>query len=293
MPTTHGPAGPRRRLGAELRRLRNRAHLHLDEVSRELECSPSKISRLENGKGIPKKPDVVALMRIYGVTAQAESEMLLRLVHESRETGWWEEFVEGVQPERYVMDAPGRYPALESEAIEVRSFSTTLLHGLIQTREYARGVLTEMLPDRSRAEIENLVALREQRKRALVRADAPLRLYAIVDEGLLCRTVTSPAVMAEQLRQLEEVGRLPNVRISVLPFASGFHRALAGQFTILELAEPLGTVVYIEGHSGEAFLDGHSDVETYRSVYSDASERALDREASAALIRQRRRSFAP
>src|SRR5688500_2404028 len=111
MATSQGPAGPRRRLGTELRRLRNKAGLHLDVVARELDCSASKISRLENGKGIPKMPDVRQMMRLYGVTASTERDMLIRLVRESRESGWWEPFTEGVATERFVLDAPGRYPA--------------------------------------------------------------------------------------------------------------------------------------------------------------------------------------
>ena len=67
-----GPAGPRRRLGAELRRLRNGAGLHLDQVAGQLHCSTSKISRLETGKGIPKPADVRELMRIYGVAAEGD-----------------------------------------------------------------------------------------------------------------------------------------------------------------------------------------------------------------------------
>ena len=61
-----GPAGPRRRLGTELRKLRNGAGLHLDEVAQALGCSASKVSRLETGKGVPKASDVRQLIRLYG-----------------------------------------------------------------------------------------------------------------------------------------------------------------------------------------------------------------------------------
>ena len=67
MAAPHSPIGSRRRLGAELRRLRNDAGMTLDEVAERMTCSTSKISRLETGKGIPKMPDVRELMRIYGV----------------------------------------------------------------------------------------------------------------------------------------------------------------------------------------------------------------------------------
>ena len=111
-----GPAGPRRRLGAELRRLRTVQGLHLDEVAGQLRCSTSKISRLETGKGVPKASDVRALIRLYEVVSDAEQEMLLRLVRESRSEGWWQSYTDGVAPDRFVLDVQARYTALETEA---------------------------------------------------------------------------------------------------------------------------------------------------------------------------------
>src|SRR3954463_15110000 len=116
MGAPQSPIGSRRRLGAELRRLRTKAGLTLDEVAEQMTCSTSKISRLETGKGIPKLPDVRELMRIYGVVVDAERDMLLRLPRPGREHGWWEPLTEGLTPERFVMDVPSRYPALETGA---------------------------------------------------------------------------------------------------------------------------------------------------------------------------------
>src|SRR5215470_10308698 len=68
MPPMRGPAVPRRRLGSELRRLREESGLLIEDVAETLECSTSKISRLENGKGIPKIRDVRDMLGRYGVT---------------------------------------------------------------------------------------------------------------------------------------------------------------------------------------------------------------------------------
>jgi transcriptional regulator with XRE-family HTH domain len=88
MAAPNSPIGSRRRLGAELRRLRAKAGLTLDEVAEQMTCSTSKISRLETGKAIPKVPDISELMRIYGVTSDTERDMLLRLVRDGRQHGW-------------------------------------------------------------------------------------------------------------------------------------------------------------------------------------------------------------
>jgi transcriptional regulator with XRE-family HTH domain len=284
MGAPQSPIGSRRRLGAELRRLRTKAGLTLDEVAEQMTCSTSKISRLETGKGIPKLPDVRELMRIYNVTAEPEREMLLRLVRDGREHGWWEPLTEGVTPERFVMDAPSRYPALETEASAIRSFDIALLNGLLQSRDYARAMMRSLFARHSATELDRLVELRLRRQQALV-ADPPLRLEVVLDEAVLRRMVGNPALMADQLGLILERAQLPNITVQVLPFDAGFHRAHVGSFVLMEF--PAGTgadVVYVEGHAGESYLENRPDVERYRTILEDVISRALSPEPSRRLI---------
>jgi transcriptional regulator with XRE-family HTH domain len=293
MPTAQGPAGPRRRLGVELRQLRRRADLQLVEVARELDCSASKISRLENGKGIPRMPDVVALMRLYGVTDEERRERLTRLVHESREQGWWERYTDGVQAERFVMNAPARYTALETEAVRVRSFEVSWVHGLLQVPDYSRAVLAALLPDRTAEEVERLVELRRRRQEALTKRTPPLELEVVLDESVLSRVVGSPAVMAAQLGDLRARSTLPNVTVRVLPFAIGLHRAHAGPFQILEFPDQVGAdVVFIEGPAGDTY-ENESDVDLYKDVLADVADRALDPGPSREIVRRYEIQHAP
>jgi transcriptional regulator with XRE-family HTH domain len=279
------PIGSRRRLGAELRRLRGRSGLTLHEVAALMTCSTSKISRLETGKAVPKVPDVSELMRIYGVASDTERDMLLRLVSDGREQGWWVPYTDALETERFMMSAPDRYAALESEATSVTSFDVGALYGLVQTPAYTRAVLAAVLPDRDPDEVERLVEFRGRRQEALTRATAPLRLTMVVDESVLHRPAGSPAVMAEQLTVLGELSRRPNVTVRVFPFAAGFHRAHAGQLVLLEFADDaVADVVYLEGHSGDTYLEEAPDVELYRGVLDDIHRRALDRDESLSVI---------
>jgi transcriptional regulator with XRE-family HTH domain len=288
-----GPAGPRRRLGAELRRLRNGAGLHLDQVAGRLRCSTSKISRLETGKGIPKPADVRELIKIYGVAAETERDMLMRLVRESRTEGWWESYTDGVAPERFFLDAPGRYAALETDAVALRSFDFGPLHGLLQTADYTRAVLSAQLPHHSAQAIEQLVELRLRRQDRLRSAD-PLRLTAVVDESVLFRVVGGPDVMTAQMRHLLDLMELPHVVIRVLPFTAGLRRAHMDHFMLLEIPDDLGSdLVYIEGHAGETFLESESDVDLYRDVFADALARSLDAGASREVVRRFAHDHAP
>lgn len=283
MSAPQSPTGSRRRLGAELRRLRGRTGLTLDDVAERMTCSTSKISRLETGKGIPKIPDVRELMRIYGVSSDTEQDMLVRLVHDGREQGWWESYTDGVAPERFMMDAPDRYAALESEALGISAFEVATLHGLVQTPGYTRCVLEAILSARDPDEMERLVELRRRRQDRL--GDRDVRFALVVDESALRRVVGSPAVMAEQLRYLLEVSRRPGMDLRVLPFGAGFHRALGGPFVVLEFPLGVGSdVVYIEGHAGDTYLENRSDVDLYKGVFADVTARALDNNASRSLI---------
>lgn len=284
MAEAHGPAGPRRRLGAELRRLRNKSGLHLDDVAREMSCSTSKISRLENGKGIPKLPDVRELMRIYGVTSDTEHDMLLRLVRDGRQQGWWEPYTEGVQTARHVLDIPGRYAAMETEAVGYRGFTAMVLPGLLQTAAYSRALLTALLPGHANQDIESLVQLRLQRQEALRRHTAPLQMAAVLDEALFSRVVGGPALMAEQIDAIARTAALPNVDVRVLPLSVGIHRAHIGQFTILQLRESLGQTVYIESHAGDTYLDSEEDTKLYAEVFDDVVAKSLSPRDSAALM---------
>lgn len=292
MGAPQSPIGSRRRLGAELRRLRTSAGLTLDEVAEQMTCSTSKISRLETGKGIPKLPDVRELMRIYGVDSDEERDALLLLVRDGREHGWWEPLTEGVTPERFVMDSPSRYPALETEASALRSFDIATLNGLLQTPEYIRELMGSLLSNHSAAEVERLVELRGKRQRALFDAEKPLHLEVVLDEAVLRRVVGSPELMADQLDVIRERSLLPNVTVRVLPFDAGFHRAHVGSFVLLAFPAGAADVVYVEGHAGESYLENRSDVERYNAIFDDVVDRALSPPASREVIARYQQDYA-
>ena len=284
MAAPHSPIGSRRRLGVELRRLRNESGLTLDEVAEQMTCSTSKISRLETGKGIPKVPDVRELMRIYGVPGGAQQEELLRLVHDGREHGWWEPLTDGVRAERLVLDTPGRFAALENDATAVRSFAMSVVPGLLQTEAYTRAIIARWLPHHSAVEIDLLTSYGCAGRRRCTSPD-PLGLVALIDEAVLRRLVGDAAVMAAQMDWLAELAVLPHIEIRVLPFGAGALRAHACQFGLLEIPPALGaSVVYVETHAGESYLEGSSDVELYRDLHAEACREALGAAASRRLV---------
>ena len=129
------PPTPRsRRLGRELRRLREARDWTLDAAATQLQCSPSRVSRIESGDIKARPGDVMELLVAYGVPLEGEpAASLLALARELRVSGWWQR-----------MDAlSSRYAtfiAYETEAVELRNFEPTLVPGLLQTEAYARAV---------------------------------------------------------------------------------------------------------------------------------------------------------
>ena len=277
-----------------MRRLRAESGLTLDEVAEQMTCSTSKISRLETGKGVPKVPDVRELMRIYGVTSDTEINSLLRLVRDGREHGWWESYLDGVQPERFMMDAPARYAALETAASRVSAFEIAWLHGLLQSPAYAAALLRALLGEaHDPIEIDRLVGLRLRRQAALLDRDPALQVRVVLDESVLARVVGGPGVMAAALDHLLARAALPNVTVRVLPHAAGVHRAHAGPIVLLEFPPDAGSdVVYVEGHAGETLLERTRDVVLYKVVLDDLWTRSLDPDATRDLVRRYRHQHA-
>lgn len=285
---SQGPATSRRRLGAELKRYRDEAGMTLEQAAEALECSTSKISRLENGKGLPKQRDVRDLVRLYGKRAESRLEHLLRLVRDGSRAGWWQDYTKLIAPDPFVLDSPDRYVALESDASRIKSLELAVFHGLLQSPAYARAVVQSALPFHDPVEIEQLVEFRVRRQRALRRLESPLQLHHIVDEAVVRRTVASNGEIARQqflhlLQCVDEFG----VVLQVLPFSSGFSRALGGPFAVIEFEDSQDQdVVFVEAQSGGSFLDGDFGVETFKRVFSDTASAALGPEETRALIEE-------
>jgi transcriptional regulator with XRE-family HTH domain len=278
---------PRRRLGAELRTLRDRTGLTIEDVAKELECSISKISRLETGQGIPKSRDVRDLLDRYGVTDQAHRDRLMRWVRDGQRQGWWHDYSDVLAPDPedpLVPDNLSRFVALEQDASEVRSFETTVVPGLLQTEDYARAVLsTTSTADREAT--DRLVELRMRRQDRLYADEDPLTVHMVLDEALLRRPIGGEQVMRAQLKRLLADAQRPNITIQVLPLSIGAHRAMDGSFVVLAFPDSDDNdLVYVEGHLGDLYLEKEHDVEVYEQIFDALVDLCLSAEQSVTFV---------
>jgi transcriptional regulator with XRE-family HTH domain len=287
MSPARGPVVPRRRLGAELRALRDAAGLTIDEVAKGLECSVSKVSRLETGQGIPYRRDVRDLLDRYGVTDQARRDRLMRWVREGNRQGWWDDFSDVLAPDPedpLLPDNLSRYVALEQDASEVRSFEASVLHGLLQTEDYARALLNTLSTADSDA-TDRHVELRMRRQRRLYADEDPLIVHMVLDEAVLYRQIGGAKVMRGQLSRLLDDSQHPNVTLRVLPFSVGAHRSVSGSFVVLAFADTDDNdLVYIEGHVGDLYLEKEHDVQVYGELFDVLVSQCLTVAQSAKLI---------
>jgi transcriptional regulator with XRE-family HTH domain len=267
------------------------ANCKLEDAARKLECSTSKVSRLENGKGVPRQRDVRDLLELYGPVARQRKEELLELVVESLSENEgiitdFRDVIEGV-----VSSEVSRYVALEQDARSISSFEPFLVPGLLQTAEYAQSVIPLFYPDRSAEEQRRLVALRMQRQEVLRRPGADRLKFAVVlAEQALRRPVGGPAVMRKQLEHL--VGKLRGdladiVEFRVAPLQLVHPGVLGGQFAVVEFMRGEDQdVVYLEGRDRATFLESAEQVRRYLDTFAALVEACPSRNESVALVEQ-------
>ncbi|WP_043264808.1 helix-turn-helix transcriptional regulator [Streptomyces sp. CT34] len=276
MASNVNPTVRRRRLGQELRRLREAKGLTAEEVAERLLVSQSKISRLENGRRSISQRDVRDLCGVYEVEDHRIVDSLMQMAKDSRQQGWWHAFG----------DIPySVYIGLETEAASLRTYESLLVPGLLQTPGYAEAVIPGAVPELAPDDLEKRIQVRMRRQERVNDPDRPLRLWVVLDESALRRVVGSHLIMREQLEQLVEVSRLPHVTVQVLPYDTGAHAGMSGTFSILEFDDAAdSSVVYIEGVTSDLYLEKTNDVHKYTIMYEHLRAQALSADASREFI---------
>lgn len=278
MANDSSPTLRRRRLGAELRQLREATGLSIDDVARHLVCSVSTVSRIETGRVGVRIRDMRTLLDLYHVGDDQRREELTALAREGRQRGWWTSYSE-VLSNPYAI-----YIGFEAEATSLRTYQSQLVPGLLQTEDYARAITQVGRLADDPDDVEKLVSVRMARQR-LLEGDRPLQLWIVLDEAVIRRRIGGAEVMRAQLRRLVAVSDLPHVSIQILPFDAGEHPALDQPFVILEFPSPTDPdVVYLEHLTGSLYVEKPQDVRRYGTIFDHLRAAALSPKASAAMM---------
>ncbi|HEX2313904.1 MAG TPA: helix-turn-helix transcriptional regulator [Thermomonospora sp.] len=276
MATSRAPTVRMRRLGAELRRLREERGLTGDGVAETLGWSPSKVSRVENARIGARVSDVRLLLDLYEVGASRAAEVLA-LAEEAGRRGWWAAYA----------DLPAEYAAfvaLEDEADTALQCESQVIPGLLQTEDYARHVIQgwNTIATITPQAIARRVEVRMRRQELLTRP-GPLKLSVVLDEAVLLRRVGDRTTMYDQLNRLLDAAMLPNVEIRVLPL-DALHQPIVGESFILLQFSPAYDVTFpdvVHTESLTATQSQHESVtHSYRLAWESLSRQTLDDEES-------------
>jgi transcriptional regulator with XRE-family HTH domain len=274
----------RRALASALRRLREHAGMSGDDVADRLGWSASKVSRIETHRTGIKPRDLESLLSLYGVD-DAQRSQLRALADEQTARGWWAAYSNTFDGD-YIS-----YISLEDSATSFRAWSPELIHGLLQTEDYARATMRSVFgwpPRLPPGEIQRRIDARMRRQALLTRPELkPKEFTFIQDEAALRHRFGTAEVMRAQLALLEQVSQLPNVTIRVLAFA-GQHPIGPGGFAILHFAPVHGTtlddIVYMEQLTRNIFVEEEAETYEYRLAFQQLTDEALDEDSSRALI---------
>jgi transcriptional regulator with XRE-family HTH domain len=265
------PTVRRRRLAAELRALRDKSGLTIEQVAARMEVSSSKISRIETARVSTPPRDVRDLLDIYEVTGERR-EALLTIARQARQKNWLDAYSD--LPLAAVAD-------MEDAASSIRLYSALVVPGLLQTADYARAIIRGILVDKDPDEIERRIQLRRERQLLLEREDSPV-LWVVVDEAVLRRVIGGPEIQRAQLHRLAEATAIPRVTLQVLPFSAGAHAGLDGEFTVIGFQEAADQdVVYIENTMSDLYLESIDAIRRYNLLFDHLRAKALDPARSA------------
>ncbi len=171
---------------------------------------------------------------------------------------------------------------LEAQAVELCAYANHVVHGLLQTPEYARALYRMRRPPYTDEQVDELVEARLVRQRVFAEQPAPMFNF-VQEEVTLRRPLGGKMVMRKQLEHLLEVGRRRNVEIQVLPTDREDHAGLAGALQLLRLKEGL-TVGHVEVQLLNRLISDPKEIQILEIRYGIIRAQALTPRESLAFI---------
>ncbi|MER8159661.1 Scr1 family TA system antitoxin-like transcriptional regulator [Streptomyces sp. NPDC094472] len=267
-----------RRLGTELRRMREHAGLTIQEAADRLGTNRSHVTNMELARFGVSEERVRTLAANYACPDKAYVDALVAMATE-RKRGWWEEY-------RGTLGAAGLDLAeLEYFATSLRVVELMHIPGLLQTEDYARSVLSTAVPGWSPTELRRRLSHRMKRRDILDLDDPPPCTFIIHETALRVR-FGDQRVMRAQLDSLLESSDRPNVSVRVVPIAAGGFHVAGISVTYATGPVPQLDTVQLDVAQDAAFLDGESQLLNYRAVMDRTDELALSEKESRDFIRE-------
>ncbi|MFD0397083.1 helix-turn-helix domain-containing protein [Kitasatospora sp. NPDC127121] len=271
------PTLRQRRLGAELRRMREQAGLGGSQLGREVGMNPAQVTQMESGKiGIS-----VERLHTIATTCMCANQPLIDaladVITERGRAGWWEEYREALATD--FLDIA----ELEGHARRLSVYGTTFVPGLLQTGSYTAALFAQAYPPPLRHEVDLKTAFRMQRQRIIRSGAKPYS--AFIHEAALRMQFSDPRVNVEQIDALIADSEQPSISVRVVPFAAGAVPSACENFTYAEgpITE-LDAAQMDTGHGGRLF-DSPAHLARFRALLASMDSTALSEEESRDFMR--------
>ncbi|MBD3554027.1 helix-turn-helix domain-containing protein [Streptomyces sp. SP18CM02] len=277
MPPRDNPTARQVRLGAELRKLRERAGKTAREAAGRISTDQARISNIEAGRSGIGEERIRRLASFYACDDVALIDALCAISREHRGQFWWDEY-RGVLPPGFLDIAE-----LEHHASYMRSLQPVTMPGLLQTPEYARAMFESALPRLPGDEVEARVEHRMRRAGVLDREDPP-EFAPIVHEAALRMRLGGRKVARAQLEYLLEAAERPKVSLRVIPFASELYVDMAHTALYAGGVVPQLDTVHIDAPIRSVYLDAAAELHRCRLLLDLGRTAALDPAESRSFI---------
>jgi transcriptional regulator with XRE-family HTH domain len=271
----YSPSVRRRRLSAELRRLREQRGMTASQAAERAGWPQSKVTKIELGerKNVTTQ-DLEALFEVYEVEDPKVRQALEGLARDAKQRGWWSKYKD-------VFSGP--LPDFETEASSIRTYESQVVPGLLQLPEYIEAVFEGGQVHEPEV-IARAVTARLRRQEILNQFDPP-ELWAVLDEAALHRQIGGTEVMRKQLQHLVHMAARHNITIQVMPFEAGTHAALVGSFVILDFPAALDpSLAYAETYAASLFMETPAELAKYNAVFGHVQGSALSAAESVRLM---------
>jgi lambda repressor-like predicted transcriptional regulator len=231
----------------------------LDELAARTGLAASHLSRIENGRRPPTELIADACDRVF-----------------PDRRGWFREYYE--ESKSWMPPGLRSWAEHEDKATRLNVWSPGIIHGLLQTPDYARALIATLPGVTSEVITARLASRMERQKRVLYRDDPPLAAL-IVDHAALYRLVDSPEVMTRQMAHLLDVASLAHVTLQVLP-------AIAHPATASELIIADDNAAYAEHLAAGGVYTEPEAVTTLGRLFRSIMAESYRASESAAIIRK-------
>ncbi|WP_316522876.1 helix-turn-helix domain-containing protein [Kitasatospora brasiliensis] len=275
MPPRVNPTLRQRRIGAELRKMREAAGLSTSSLSRALGIDRTQVSQIEAAK-VGVSPE---RLRSYAAACKCMNEPLIDAMEAmilDRSKGWWEEY-RGTIPDGFLEIAE-----LEKGARSLALWVVTHMPGVCQTMSYASSVFGRLIPQLPRHEVESRTTFRMQRKADLRRNQTPTTCF--IYESVLWTRFGGTPILREQLASLIEDSEQSWMTIRVVPFDIDTFPGAVENLTYAYGAVPELDTVEVESSQGSIHLDAASQLASYRAIFERTESVALNENDSRDLI---------